>query len=216
MSIGTLLAPQHLSRRSRLSTLLRHVSRGGAPGRITIGELMDTIGNRAFGVLMFVFAAPIALPIPVPGISAILGVPLLLLTWQLMVGRRHPLLPASIRRRSFDRRDFSRLVDRIVPWLERVEQMIGPRHLWLTEPAGERLIGSFGFALSIALFVPVPFGNMLPALALALLALGILERDGRVILAGGLVGMVGTLLLSGIAYGLVASALFMIGNALGW
>jgi hypothetical protein len=54
--------------------------------------------------------------------------------------------------------------------------------------------------------VPVPFGNMPPALGLALFALGLLERDGRVILAGGLIGTTGLLILLGIGYGLAASA----------
>lgn len=205
MSTEVLPALSQVQHGRRLSTLLRQLSSEGT-GRITIGEIVDMIGNRAFGALIFAFSAPIALPIPVPGLSLVLGIPLLLLTWQLMIGRRQPLLPAAILRRSFDRRDFARIVDRIVPWLERVEHVIGPRHLWVTEHIGERIIGALAFAFSLAVLVPVPFGNMPPALGLALFALGLLERDGRVILAGGLIGTIGLLMLLGIGYGLAASA----------
>jgi hypothetical protein len=210
MSTEVLPALSQVQYGRRLSSLLRQLSADGT-GRITIRDIVDTIGNRALGALIFAFSAPIALPIPVPGLSLILGIPLLLLTWQLMIGRRRPWLPAAILRQSFDRRDFARIVGGIVPWLERVEQVIGPRHLWVTEPIGERVIGSLAFAFSLAVFVPVPFGNMPPALGLALFALGLLERDGRVILVGGLIGTIGLLILLGIGYGLAASAALLVG-----
>lgn len=189
-----------------LSTLLKQLSSTNGDGRISVGEIVDVIGNRAFGALIFALAAPVALPIPIPGISVIMGVPLLLLTCQLMLGRRQPWLPAGILRQSFAARDFSRLIVRIVPWLERIERVIGPRHLWVTDSLGERVIGSLGFVFVLTFFIPVPFGNMLPALGLALFALGLLERDGRVILAGALIGTTGLLILFGIGYGLAAGA----------
>lgn len=214
MSTEVLPALPQVQHARRLSTLLRQLSSDGV-GRIAVGEIVDTIGNRAFGALIFAFSAPIALPIPVPGLSLILGIPLLLLTWQLMIGRRQPWLPAAILRRSFDRRDFARIVGGIVPWLERFERVIGPRYRWVTEHISERIIGSLAFAFSLAVFVPVPFGNMPPALGLALFALGLLERDGRMILAGGLIGTVGLLILFGIGYGLAASAALLGGSGLG-
>lgn len=198
--------PRQVGHGRRLSTLLNQLSLADAGSPISVGEIVGVIGNRAFGALLFALAAPVALPIPIPGFSVIMGVPLLLLTCQLMIGRRQPWLPAAILRRSFARRGFSRIIARIVPWLERVERVIGPRHLWVTEPLGERIIGSLGFVLALTFFIPVPFGNMLPALGLALSALGLLERDGRVILAGAGIGAIGLLMLMGVAYGLAAGA----------
>ena len=52
-----------------------------------MGELVDGFENRAFGVLLFVSAVPVALPVAIRGISAVLGMPLLLLPWQLIRGR---------------------------------------------------------------------------------------------------------------------------------
>ena len=56
---------------------------------------------------MFVFAVPGILPVP-PGVSTILGTPLIFLSAQLMLGMR-PWLPAVVTRRSFTRDDFDRI-----------------------------------------------------------------------------------------------------------
>lgn len=178
--------------------------------RVSVGDLLDSFGQRAFGALIFIFAIPNALPVYMPGLSAILGTPLLFLTWQLMAGHRQPRLPEVIRGRSFDRRDFLRLESRLAPTLRRIERMIRPRMLRLTGPSGERLIGAFGFALAVAIFLPIPFGNMLPAIALSLLAFGILERDGVAILLGGILGVLSLALVAGVVYGLVAAAILAV------
>jgi hypothetical protein len=199
----------------RLSQILTAIACDEARHRISVGDLVDTFGNRAYGALIFIFAAPNALPVVVPGLSAILGAPLLFLAWQLAAGRPHPWLPGVIRNRSFGRQDFLLLTQRIVPWLQRVKRMIRPRLFMLTEPLAERLIGGVALALAVIVFLPIPFGNMLPGLALALFALGILERDGLAVPAGLLSAIVSAALVTGFVYGLAKAALFIIQNALG-
>lgn len=199
----------------RLSHVLTEIANDESHERISLGHLLDRFGNRAYGALIFIFAAPNVLPVMVPGFSAILGIPLLLLTWQLTIGRRSPWLPAIIRNRSFTRGDFHILVHRIVPWLLPIERMIRPRALALTEPLAERLIGLIGLMLAVILFLPIPLGNMLPGFSLALFALGILERDGITILLGLLSAVISVILVAGVLYGLAKVALFIIRNALG-
>ena len=93
--------------------------------------------------------------------------------------------------------------------------MIRPRLFMLTEPLAVRLIGVVALTLAVIVFLPIPFGNMLPGLALALFALGILERDGVAVLAGLLSAIVSAALVAGVVYGLVKAALFIIQNAIG-
>ena len=49
--------------------------------RVSVGEIVDRFGTRAFGALLFIFALPNLLPLP-PGSSTVLGAPLLLLAPQ--------------------------------------------------------------------------------------------------------------------------------------
>lgn len=139
--------------------------------------------------------------------------PLVLLTAQLLIGRPKPWLPAFIRNRSFARSEFATVVGRLVPWLERAERLVRPRLLTLSEPTGERLIGLAALLLALLLFAPLPFGNMLPGLAL--FGIGLIERDGVAIIAGAGAAIAGLALLSRAVYGLIVAALFMVRSAFG-
>jgi hypothetical protein len=180
--------------------------------RVSVGDLVDAFDARAYGPLIVVFAAPNVLPVSLPGISAVLGAPLILLTAQLMVGRRHPWLPGWLRRRSLARADFERLIVRIVPGLRRIERMIRPRLLLLTGALGTRLIGAAGLLLSFIICMPVPFGNALPGLSLVLMSVGLLDRDGLAVTAGGLVGLLGLGVVSGFVYTAVVAGLLFLGG----
>jgi hypothetical protein len=183
--------------------------------RVSLGDMVDAFDARAYGPLIVLFAAPNVLPVALPGISAVLGAPLILLTAQLMLGLHRPWLPGFLRRRSLKRASFESLVARIVPRLVRIEGMIQPRLLPLTSALGQRLIGAAGLVLAAIVFLPVPFGNALPGIALVLMAVGLLSRDGIAVVVGGLIGVVGLVVASGFIYGAVAAAMHFARSGLG-
>lgn len=197
----------------RLSDILDELLADPGRERIAVADLLAAMQDRAIGALMFVFAVPNVLPAP-PGLSAILGAPLIFLAVQLTFGLR-PWLPQLIARRSMSRADFAALTARIGPWLERAERLLRPRLSGLARPPAERLVGAVCLVLAVLLFLPIPLGNMLPALAICLFALGILERDGLWILAGAATAAGAVALVSGVLYALVKTALFLIASALG-
>jgi hypothetical protein len=199
----------------RISGILAAMAEAAEGERVSFGDLVDAFDARAYGPLIVLFAAPNVLPVALPGISAVLGAPLILLTAQLMVGRRHPWLPEFLRRRSLARSSFESLVARIVPRLHRIERMVRPRLLPLTGIAGKRLVGAAGLILATIVFLPIPFGNMLPGLALVLMAVGLLGRDGIAVLAGGLVGLVGLAVVSGFIYGIALAAIALVRHGFG-
>jgi hypothetical protein len=199
----------------RMSTILLGLVHGAEGERVSLGDMVDAFDARAYGPLIVLFAAPNILPVALPGISAVLGAPLILLTAQLMIGRRHPWLPAVLRRRSLARTSFESLVARIVPRLHRIERMIRPRFLPLTGIAGKRFIGAAGLILATIVFLPIPFGNMLPGMALVLMAVGLLGRDGIAVLAGGLIGLVGLAVVSGFVYGLALAGVALVRHGFG-
>jgi len=200
----------------RISSILEALPQVVAGDRISFGDLVDAFDGRAYGPLIVLFAAPNILPVALPGISAILGVPLILLTAQLMIGRRRPWLPGFVRRRSLARRDFERFVGKVVPRLRRIETWIRPRYLILSGPVARRLIGAGGLVLAIIICLPVPLGNAVPGLALVLMAVGLLGRDGLAVLAGGLVGLAGLAIVSGFIWGLVEAGTLFARHGLGF
>jgi hypothetical protein len=195
-----------------LSTLLYTLANDDSRERITVGDLLAALGDRALAALLFVFAFPNVLPVP-PGTSAVLGAPLVVLAAQLALGRP-PWLPAFIARRSLARTDFAALVRRITPWLVRAERLLRPRLMTLTHPPVEYALGVVCLLLALLLTLPIPLGNMLPALAICLLALGILEHDGLWVLAGLATAVAAGVLVSGVVFAMVKGAIYFITNVL--
>lgn len=198
-----------------ISSVLVRLTGSGSGERVSFGDLIDSFEIGAYGPLIVLFAAPNMLPVALPGISAILGAPLILITAQLMLGRQRPWLPGIIRRRSMRRSDLARLVERIVPRLERLEARMRPRHPALTGRVGRRIVGVIGLLLATIIFLPIPFGNSLPGLALVLMALGLLARDGLMVAAGGGVAAAGIVVASGFLWGMIGAGLLVARQGLG-
>lgn len=196
--------------RKKLSLVLAELAEDPARARISVGDLAQIMQARAFGALLLVFALPNVLPAP-PGTSGILGLPLLYLAAQMMLGTP-PWLPPFISRRSMLREDFAALIERVTPMLERAERLLVPRLPALSTPLAERLVGGLCLVLAFVLVLPIPLGNMLPAFAICLLALGILERDGVWILAGTVTGLLALLIVYGVVYALIRAAVFVVFN----
>jgi hypothetical protein len=197
--------------RRRVSQMLELIAADTRLERISVSALMNAMDARAVAALILLFALPNVLPTP-PGTSAILGLPLLYLCAQMMMGRL-PWLPALIADRSMTRADFGSFVARVSPVLARAERLLKPRWMWITSARSERVIGGFCLLLAIVLALPIPLGNMLPAFSICLMALGMLERDGLWVLAGATVGILSLLIVYGVVLALFKAAIFIVINA---
>jgi hypothetical protein len=196
-----------------LSDILSRIAADETRQRISVGDLITALHDRAIGALIFVFAFPNTIPMP-PGASSILGAPLLFLTAQLAFGK-NPWLPKVIAERSMERVHFRAVVSRVAPWLARAERLLRPRLEILARPPFEYLIGGICLLLSIILFLPIPMGNMPPAVAICVFALAVLERDGIWVLIGVGAAIAAVAIVWGVVFALFQSALFLIVRLIG-
>jgi hypothetical protein len=187
-------------RTSEIIARLEH--EGGDNGRITVGTIIDTLYDRSFGVVIILFA----LPNTVFPLAFVLGIPMLIFTFQMMIGRQRPWLPEFMRQQTIDRAMFSRIVVYVVKYLSMIERWLKPRWNFLTTNPMERLIGVWLTIVTLILMVPVPFGNALPSFGIAITAAGLLEKDGAAIATGMLIGLVGTIYVVSVVGGLLAAA----------
>lgn len=197
--------------KKRVSQILDDVAADNRRERVSITDLMRAMEARAVAALILFFSLPNALP-AIPGTSAVLGLPLLYLCAQMMLGKL-PWLPGLIADRSMTREDYSGLVRRVSPLLARAERLLVPRLLFITGDLGERVIGGFCLLLAVVLALPIPLGNMLPAIAISMMALGVLERDGIWVIGGALVGALSLVIVWGVVWALAKIAIFAILNA---
>lgn len=197
----------------RLSQILPHLADGEGE-RLTVAELVARMQDRAHTALLVLFALPNTLP-SIPGTSAITGIPLVYLSLQLALGRK-PWLPGFITRRSLSRQGLAMMLERAQPWMERGERYLHPRLGQLTNAAAQRAVGVLMVILALAVLLPIPFGNMLPSLAIIFLALGLMEEDGAWILGGLATTLVGVAVFSTVLWGLFKAAVFVFLGAFGY
>src|SRR3954470_13956536 len=94
------------------------------PGeRISLGDMAEAFGDRAFGLLILLLLLPSLLP----GMASVFGTPVLILGVQMGLGRRVPKLPGFIARQSVKRTDLLRLTGSGSKWMNRIEQYVRPR-----------------------------------------------------------------------------------------
>ena len=194
----------------RLSELFAQLARD-ADGVVSIGAIRDAMGNRSFAPLLVLFAGFNLLPLP-PGTSAILGVPLLIISAQMVYGSKQVWLPSYVSNRSLSAKTFCSMMDWIIPRLARIEQVIRPRYWPFWRRQGDRIIGFVALIMAIVVTLPIPLGNWLPAFATALLGLALSERDGILLAVGGAVSVISMIVIAGV----VGAAGFATNAALGW
>ena len=192
-----------------VSTVLREVVEASRGENITIREIVEAFGDRAFGFLLILFSLPNCVPAP-PGVAGIVGTPVLIFGIQMLLGHSRPWLPAFILRRSISVATFRRVIDVAEPRLKKLEAYCRPRYTWAFGPMGDRLIGLFAILVAISVLIPFPGTNFPPSLALVIASVAVMEEDGILLLGGLLVGLAGlayTVTVTGAAIHLVEAAL---------
>jgi hypothetical protein len=191
---------------TRTSTLLRDFAGTVAGDRVSVGDIVAALGDRGLGVLIAIFAIPNMLPAVVPFGNSVIGIFPLIFAIHLAFGFDRLMLPAFIANRSISAKSLKTLVPRVADVLSWFERLLKPRFPGVTGPHIERVVGVICVVLSLITIIPIPFAHNLPALALVLIGLGLIERDGFAILVGAGIGVVGTiiygLVLVGLASGL--------------
>jgi len=167
-----------------LSAILEEVLAVAGEEEVKIGTLVDEAAERGFGLFMILLALPTMIPILPPGSAALIGLLDIGLSVQMLVGLRRPWLPAWIRRYRLSPGAVRRLRQSGLQVLRKLENFSRPRLLPFPEPLIIRVVAFFLLLLGIILFSPFPFMNTLPGLAVLLLGIGLLNRDGVILLAG--------------------------------
>ncbi len=159
--------------------------------RVSVGWLVEQLGERSFGLTLLVMAV-IGL---LPGASTVIGV---LIAWpaiQMILGHDAATLPRLIASRQVAVDKLARVIDVVVPRLRWVERLIQPR--WPTPfQTTKRLTGIVMLLVGLTLVSPVPFSQVVPALVIMLLALAYLEEDGVALLVA-LIAALGSLAVTG-------------------
>ena len=157
---------------------------------IAVDDILSALHKRGFGVVLLFLSLPMALPFPVPPVlNVMLSLPLLFLTTQQILAVNTVWLPNFLRMKTVNIAAVISVINRITPFLTKLEHLTKPRLSCLTSPSAQRITGMLGTIMALSITVPLPLTNTVPSLSIAVMALGILMRDGIAVLTGALIGM---------------------------
>lgn len=171
---------------SLLSQRLVALADACGSGEVKLGFLLESLGERSHAFLVFVLVIVFLQPIPLPGVSTAFGLAVAVVGFQLALDRP-PWLPHWLANRSLSANGVRHVCVAGQALFRRFERLIRPRLPFMhTHPLMRHATGA-AIAISgllLALPLPIPVSNFLPALTVALLALGTLEEDGLLVGAG--------------------------------
>lgn len=178
----------------RLSRIFADLARE-AEDVVTVEQIRQALGDRSFATLLVFFACLNLLPFP-PGSTLLLGIPLMLISLQMVRRDNTVWLPRFILRKSVGAEQFRLMTDRLVPRLEWIERMIRPRYWPFARAHADRLIGLAALVLATAVTLPIPLGNWLPAFSCVLLGLAHSERDGLLLTVAAGCGLLSLIIIA--------------------
>lgn len=167
------------------SVLLDDIVRRVPRDHVSLGWLLEALGQRSFGIVMLLMGLLGA----APGVSGVVGVLLFIPAYQMIVARSAPTFSRALSDRRLPRERVIAVLRRAVPVLRYLERFIRPR--WQTPfEATKRVVGLAILLLGITLLAPIPLSNVPPALVIVLIAFAYLEEDGVLLTLALLAGLV--------------------------
>ena len=186
-----------------VTRLLRRLADDGGDAGLTLYEIRDRLDERAYGLLILLLAIPCLVP-GLYGVPQVVGLIVILLAGQMLVGREEPWLPRwflNLRCKGAWLKAMADFAETKLGWIDRLSR---PRLGRFANGPGEKLAAVFMILATLTIVMPLT--NTIPSVALALLSVGLIQRDGLFVLAGCAVTTVWLTILGAVATGLLLGA----------
>ena len=191
----------------RTSNILDRLTTADTSERVTIGEIMDRLQDRAFALMLVLLGLPNCLPMP-PPIALISGFLILFVAIQLVLGFHQPWLPRKLLALSVGRVALDNTLKRARPYVLALERLSRPRFSFMESGVIMRVMGALLVVIAIAMIVAVPVIGQIPlGIGVCLIGLGLVEKDGIVVVSGLAVGTVGVAIAGSVVIAFVLGLL---------
>lgn len=158
------------------------------PDEVTLHEIIEIVGVDSLLLLTIFLSLIFLAPVSIPGVSTVFGLGIILIGVTRLLALQ-PWLPAQVAHRKLSAPRLREGFIRSLPWFHWLERIGQPHRLpGLTSSSGAMFLNNLAFIFA-ALLLMAPFGfvplsNTLPALGVILLAIGMMQRDGVLVLLG--------------------------------
>ncbi|MDC8774055.1 exopolysaccharide biosynthesis protein [Roseateles albus] len=167
-----------------LSERLRQAAADLPAEGTSLQHLAAAHGPAAQGTLLILLAAPCLMPLP--GVGSVLGFGLLAMAMAFWRGASaaSAALPQRVGEFGLSRLWATRVLHMLARFYAHSGRLTRQRLTHLTDGALERCLSAKVGLMAALIILPIPMGNLFPALALMLLGVGLVARDGLAVLAG--------------------------------
>ncbi len=186
-----------------LLQVLRRLSDAAGEAGLAVHEIRDRLDERAYGLLVLILAIPCLVP-GLYGLPQVVGIAIIILAFQLLVGRKEPWLPRwflQLRAKASWLKGMADFAEARLGWLERLSR---PRLTFFSVGPGEKFAAIFMILATLTIILPLT--NTIPSIALSLLAVGLIQRDGLFVLAGAALTSVWIFALAAVGVGFLMGA----------
>lgn len=168
---------------ANLEQVLERMRHAHAQGdRVSLGAVLREIENRSFGSLLLVEGLITFSPLvgDIPGMSAMMGVCVLLTAGQMLFHRGHFWLPQRLLRLSIKQDKFCKVLQWLGPMARFTDRLLRQRLVFLVRKSGVYLIAIVcaAIALVMPLMELVPFSAYSAGFVLSMFGLALIGRDG--------------------------------------
>jgi len=162
---------------------------------ISFGEIMSSLKEEGLIFLIAIISLPTAIPVPTPpGFTTLFGIPLCILTAQMFYKLSAPWLPNWLASRTIKVETLKMLMNKAEPFFDVLAKFLKPRYPKFTTVHFEKIVGMLAFLCSVSIALPILFGNAIPSAGILIMALGLLYKDGLMVLIGMIVSVVGLII----------------------
>ncbi|MEM9350345.1 MAG: exopolysaccharide biosynthesis protein [Pseudomonadota bacterium] len=177
----------HSDEAMAISRRLSQLAEDAPSDSVTLSWVLGQLHERAFGLFLLVLALPCCIPF-LYGVPQVVALPLMFVSAQILLGRKVPWLPQKLGARSVSKEALENLARRAEPWLRRIEAVSRPRLTSLTRAPADRVVGLALVLFSASILVPLPATNTVPGFAVVVVSMGLLQRDGILVILGSILG----------------------------
>ncbi|MGJ4926111.1 exopolysaccharide biosynthesis protein [Bradyrhizobium sp. HKCCYLS2038] len=155
----------------------------------SVGELFDRLESEGLGLTLLLLTIPALLPLPGP-FGMVFGTLVALVALQILFGAERLWLPEPLRRRPVPQRLLRKVIRAGLDWAGYAERGLREdRLVWLTGRTARMLLALPLLLMAVTIILPIPLGNVMPALALIAASIGFMAGDGLAVLLSMLIAM---------------------------
>ncbi len=160
--------------------------------KLTLEEVFTMMhSNSNYFLILLVSAIAV-----IPAIHIFSGVILIFILMQIAIyDQSKVILPKRFLRIEIKRYHLSNAISKIYTGIKFTERIMKPRLRFLSSSkAGVVIFSSINVICSILMIIPLPFTNLIPSISIVVSSIGMLNKDGYVVMIGYVIAIIGMLI----------------------